>query len=134
VVVPFDAGHLTEVLMLCDAEGWPSLPADPVRAQRVLTGPGTTTLVAVDGGHVVGFASAISDGAIDAYLSLVAVARDRRRSGVARLLIRELFQHTGVERIDLLAEPGSEEFYDSLPHRRFAGYRLYPASEQKDTN
>jgi hypothetical protein len=41
--------HLAGVLALCVAEDWPSLPADPARAARVLTAPGMTTVVATEG-------------------------------------------------------------------------------------
>ena len=128
-VVPFDASHLAGILALCAAERWPSLAADTERARRILTAPTASTFVAVDDHEVIGFALAIVDaGPLDAYLSMLAVAASRRREGIARLLIAAIFRHTGVERIDLLAEPGSEAFYDSYPHRRFAGYRLYAQS------
>ncbi len=126
-VARFEVSHLGAVLALCEAEGWPSLPADPRRAERILTASDASTLVVLDDGEVIGFASAMIDaGALDGYLSLLVVTVDRRREGVGELLIRELFAVSGVERLDLLAEPGSETFYDSFPHRRMAGYRLYP--------
>ena len=67
----------------------------------------------------------MTDGAIDVYLSTLVVAENHRRKGVAADLIAALFRETGVDRIDLLAEPGSEAFYESIPHRKFAGFRLY---------
>jgi ribosomal protein S18 acetylase RimI-like enzyme len=121
----FDARHLDGILALCRAEEWPDLPSDPVRAARVLTGPNAVTLVALDNDAVVGIAAAISDGAIDAYLSMLVVAAAHRRKGIAAGLIAEMFRATGVGRIDLLAEPGSEPFYDTVPHRELRGYRLY---------
>src|SRR5215213_1846576 len=48
---------LEGVLDLCRDDGWPSLPADPARADRILTNPGVTTYVAVDGEAVAGFAA-----------------------------------------------------------------------------
>ena len=56
------------------------------------------------------------------------MAADQRRRHVATDVLAALFHETGVDRIDLLAEPGSEPFYESLPHRAFAGYRLYADS------
>ena len=129
VITAFDASHLAGVIALCDAEGWTSFPSDPPRAQRILTAPGGVTLVAVDGSAVVSFAFAIVDaGPLDAYLSTLAIAGNRRREGIARQLINELFRITGVQRMDLLAEPGSEAFYDTYPHFEFRGYRIYPES------
>jgi len=129
-VIRFAEQHLPGVLALCEAEGWPSLPADPERALRILSTPSGSALVALDNKDVIGFAFAIVDGgALDAYLSMLVVAKPRRREGIARLLIAEIFRNTKVERLDLLAEPGSEDFYDTFPHRRFAGYRLYPEAD-----
>jgi hypothetical protein len=54
------------------------------------------------------------------------VDASHRRRGVGRALIAETFRRSGVQRMDLLAEPGSEPFYESQPHRRWTGYRLYP--------
>ena len=128
-IAAFATPHLPGVLALCEAEGWPSLPSDPARAVRILTGDNAQALVALDGDDVIGFAFAILDaGLLDAYLSMFAVAAGRRREGIGRLLIDALFRVTGVERIDLLAEPGSEAFYDSFRHRDFRGYRLHPGS------
>jgi GNAT superfamily N-acetyltransferase len=126
-ITRFDRSHLTGILTLCEAEGWPSLPADPKRALGILAGQRALTTVALDGDTVVGFAFAFVDGgALDAYLSMMAVHANRRREGIARLLLGELFRLSGVQRIDLLAENGSEPFYESLPHVTFQGYRIYP--------
>ncbi len=126
----FDARHLDGIFALCNAEQWPDLPADRARAQRVLGAPNAVTLVALDNDDVIGVATAISDGAIDAYLSMLVVAATHRRKGIAAQLIAEMFRATGVARIDLLAEPGSEPFYDTMPHRELRGYRLYPQPDQ----
>ncbi|WP_433301383.1 GNAT family N-acetyltransferase [Actinoplanes sp. CA-030573] len=45
---PFRPGDLPGILRLCEAEGWPSFPADPARAARILTAPGVTTVVAAE--------------------------------------------------------------------------------------
>jgi ribosomal protein S18 acetylase RimI-like enzyme len=134
-VTRFDRSHLTGILTLCEAEGWPSLPTDPERALGILDGAGALTTVALDGDSVVGFALAFVDGgALDAYLSMLAVHATRRREGIARLLLGELFRLSGVQRIDLLAEAGSEPFYESLPHFTFQGYRIYPRRPDDPTD
>ena len=126
VIVEFAPAHLDGVLEICRAEGWTSLSADPDRALSLMTGTGAVTLCGLDGQTVVGFAFGFGDGAIDFYLSMLVVADGHRRRGVGRRLIDGLFERTGVARIDLLAEPGSEPFYESLPHRTFRGFRLRP--------
>jgi ribosomal protein S18 acetylase RimI-like enzyme len=125
-LAPFAPGHLDGVLALCVAEGWPSLPADPVRALRALTAPGVTTVVALDGADVVGFAQLMSDGEIQAYLALLAVRADRRRSGLGRALVAEALRLAGGQRVDLLSDDDAAAFYERLPHRRKHGFRLYP--------
>ena len=125
-LVPFAPEHLDGVLALCVAEGWPSLPADPVRALRALTAPGVTTVVAVEGADVVGFAQLMSDGEVQAYLALLAVRADRRNAGLGRSLVFDALRRAGGQRVDLLAEDGSVAFYERLPHRRKHGFRLYP--------
>lgn len=128
----FAREHLDGVIDLCVGEGWPSFPADPERAFRVLTAPGVTTIVAVEGSQVIGFAQLFSDGELQAFLANTAVSSNNRGCGIGRALIRAALQSAGGERIDLLSEDGAEPFYDSFPHSRIPGYRLYPFHEQKE--
>jgi hypothetical protein len=46
--------HLDRLLTLVAAEGWTEYSHDPERTYRALTAPGSTTLVAVADGQVVG--------------------------------------------------------------------------------
>lgn len=128
--VPFQHEHLAGVISLCEAEGWPSFPADPDRAQRAITAPGVTTIVALEGEEVVAFACLHSDGEIQAHLSLIAVEPRHRRRGVGRELISVALARAGGERIDLVTD-SADEFYKALPHRRMAGFRLYPSFDPK---
>ncbi|GAA0605164.1 hypothetical protein HPO96_02545 [Kribbella sandramycini] len=45
----YEHAHLTGIVALCEAEGWPSLGADLHRAHATLTAPGVTTVAALDG-------------------------------------------------------------------------------------
>ncbi len=123
---PYVRDDLASILGLCEAEEWPSLPNDPERAHRVLTNPGVTTYVAVDprGGDVVGFIYVLSDGEIQAYIALMAVAPAARRRGIGRALIEAAFDACGAERLDLLS--AADEFYEHLPNQRWSGFRLHP--------
>jgi ribosomal protein S18 acetylase RimI-like enzyme len=127
----FEEGHLDGVLRLCVAEGWPSLPEDPARAVRVLTAPGVTTIVAVEGEVVVGFAQLFSDGEIQAFLTSIAVEAGARGQGVGRALVEAGLRWAGGDRIDLLSEDDAVGFYESFPHRRKPGFRLYPFYEDE---
>jgi GNAT superfamily N-acetyltransferase len=117
--------HLAGILALCEAEGWPSLPADVTRAHAVLTAPGVTTVVALDGEQVIGFAYLQSDGHIQAHLSQMAVHRSYRRKGVGRALLEYATPLTGASRVDLVTDT-AEDFYSTFEHRTFNGFRIYP--------
>ena len=122
---PFAAPDLDGVVALCAAEGWPSFPEDPARALRALTAPGVTTVVAVDDGVVAGFAQLLSDGEIQAHLSLIAVDIRHRRKGLALAMLQEALRRAGGQRIDLITDT-APEFYAALPHRRLDGFRIWP--------
>ena len=121
----YQTADLEGVLALCTSEGWPSFPEDPARADRVLQAPGVTTVVAIEDDSVVGFAQLLSDGEIQAYLALIAVHPSRRQKGIGRDLIAAALSTAGGLRVDLLADT-APNFYASLPHLRFDGFRLYP--------
>ena len=124
--VDFRREHLDGVIALCADEGWPSFPEDPARALRALTAPGVKTVVAVDEDVIVGFAYGQGDGEIEAHLSNLVVTKSHRRRGIARRLVEEVFRRTGGTRMDLLAEPDSEAFYESFEHRELRGFRIWP--------
>jgi ribosomal protein S18 acetylase RimI-like enzyme len=97
----------------------------PSSRYRALTAPGVTTVVAVEGEVIAGFAQLMSDGEIQAHLSLIAVDSAYRRRCIAREPIMLAFRSGGGLRIDLITDR-AEEFYSSFPHFRLAGFRLYP--------
>lgn len=122
----FAPEHLDGVLRLCVAEGWPSFPEDPQRAERILMAPGVTTVVAIEGEEVVGFAELFSDGELQAYLANLAVHPAHRRRGMGGALVKDALRRAGGERVDLLSEDAAAGFYEQLPHFQKPGYRLYP--------
>jgi ribosomal protein S18 acetylase RimI-like enzyme len=117
--------HLQGIIAICEAEGWPSFAEDPARAHAVLTAPGVTSVVALEGDEVIGFAYLQSDGHIQAHLSEMAVSANHRRKGVGRALLDYAMPLTGAQRIDLVTDT-AEAFYSSLEHRTFSGFRIYP--------
>lgn len=126
----FDEHDLGGIIRLTNAEEWPSLAEDRERALRILAAPGVIAVVAVEGSQVVGFARALHDGELVAYLGEIAVDTGHRGRGIGRRLIEEVFARTKAERMDLLSMPESEGFYRALPNRRWAGYRLYRAGRE----
>ena len=76
--------------------------------------------------RVVGLAHLLTDGVVQAHLSLVGVLPRHRLQGIARRLVREAFRESGASWLDLFSEPGSEGFYRSFVHRERVGFRIYP--------
>ncbi|MDA8400385.1 MAG: GNAT family N-acetyltransferase [Ferrimicrobium sp.] len=123
--LPYERTHLFGIIAICQAEGWSSFSFDPERAHRTMTAPGVTTVVADVDGAVVGFACLQSDGETQAHLSLIAVDAKYRRQSLGRSLISKALAWAGGQRVDLITDT-AEAFYSALPHRRFAGFRIYP--------
>jgi ribosomal protein S18 acetylase RimI-like enzyme len=121
-----DPDEIDAVTELARAEGWPTF-ADPALLRQVAAAPGTLTLVALDETppRVVGFVHALTNGH-HAYLSVITVEASRRGTGVGLRLVESLFEMSGVQRIDLLADSASEGFYQRLSHRSMTGYRIFP--------
>ena len=128
----YERAHLLGIVALCEAEGWPSFPADHERAHAVLTAPGVTSVVALDDDdEVIAFAYLMSDGHIQAYLAELAVSATHRRKGIARALLGYAMPLTGAQRIDLVTDT-AQDFYASLPHHTFSGFRIYPGWKESD--
>jgi ribosomal protein S18 acetylase RimI-like enzyme len=121
-IVPFASEHLRGALALFAAEQWPTYLHDPARTERALRAPGSTTLVALDGGRVVGLVQVQSDGEIQAHLSTLVVAASHRRRGLGRRLLGEALVSAGGERLDLISV--ADDFYAALTTRRFTGWRV----------
>ena len=118
----FAREHVEGALNLFRAEDWPSYTTDPERTWRALTAAGSVTVVALDGGEVVGLAQIQGDGEIQAHLSILVVAAAHRRRGIARGLLAEALRRAGGKRIDLISR--TEDFYPGLGARRFHGFRI----------
>jgi ribosomal protein S18 acetylase RimI-like enzyme len=77
-------------------------------------------------GRIVGMARVISDGFSDAYIQDVVVLQSHRGQGIGRELIRRLTQFCIARKIawiGLIAEPGTQEFYEELGYGPLVGYQ-----------
>lgn len=99
-------------LFLAD-DGWAHRVADPERFARMMQGS-NRTVVAWDEGRVVGFGRALSDGVSNGYLSMVAVAEDRRGQGIGREMVRRLMGDDPEITWTLRAGRGSEGFWRKM--------------------
>jgi ribosomal protein S18 acetylase RimI-like enzyme len=71
--------------------GWASRVSNVERFRKMVEGA-DRAVVAIEGTRVVGFARALCDNASNGYISMVAVAEDRRRQGIGRQLVEHLMQ------------------------------------------
>ena len=127
---PISRGHLPGIVSLCEAQGYISYTEDAELTWQVLTAPGVTTVVAVEGDTILGFVQMQSDGYIQAHLSLVVVAESHRRKGIGRKLVEKAFSRAGGKRVDLVTDT-ADDFYRSFKHQdHWHGYRIYPGYEE----
>jgi ribosomal protein S18 acetylase RimI-like enzyme len=121
-IEPFAQAHLDGLIELVAAEGWTEYSDDAERTYRALTAPGVTTLVAIDGKHVVGAIQVQSDGLIQAHVSMLLIARDSRGTGVGSMLLREGLERAGGLQLDIRTR--TEGYYERLGASRSLGFRL----------
>ena len=106
-------------------QGWPKAPS-PETHLRLLEGSDHIVL-AVDGetDRVVGFATAVTDGVLAAYVPFVEVLPAYRGRGIARELMQRLRDALrGYNMIDLVCDPTLEPFYASLGFMRLTAMVL----------
>lgn len=96
--------------------GWPS-PPSPERHLELLRGSDAVA-IAVDDAAVVGFATAISDGVLSAFIPLLEVLPSHQRRGIGTELVRRLLtQLEHLYMIDVCCDADLEVFYRRLGFR-----------------
>jgi GNAT superfamily N-acetyltransferase len=76
-------------------------------------------------GRAIGMGRVISDGVSDGYIQDLVVLPGYRKSGVGRKIVASLVERclqSGVTWIALIAEPGTEQFYQPLGFRPMEGH------------
>lgn len=106
-------------------EGWPD-PPSPATHLRLLHASDAVMLAKeAPGGQVVGFATAITDGVLTAYIPLLEVLPSYRGQGIGSELIRRLLKKLdSLYMIDLLCDLGLQPFYERLGMRRATGMMI----------
>jgi predicted N-acetyltransferase YhbS len=97
---------------LSDA-GWQHRVSDGEKFRSMLENTGRA-IVAVEGSRILGFARALCDEVSNGYISMVAVAADRRGQGIGRELVRRLIREDAGITWLLRAGRGSEGFWEKM--------------------
>lgn len=95
-------------------EDWPNPPSAETHL-RLLESSDYRATAIDDLGRVVGFATAISDHVLTAYITLLEVLPEHRGQRIGSTLINRLIHEIGpIHQIDLLCDPELSEFYGAL--------------------
>ncbi|MDQ1374533.1 MAG: hypothetical protein QOJ09_1871 [Actinomycetota bacterium] len=95
------------------SDGWRT-PLAPEQHYAVLDRADHVVL-ALDGEVVVGFATALSDGVLSAYIPLLEVLPSHRGRGIGTALIRRLLEEIGsLYMVDVMWDPEVVPFYARL--------------------
>lgn len=98
----------------------------PERHLEILRGSDYVVLAREgEGGRVVGFVTAISDGVLSAFIPLLEVLPERRGEGIGTELVRRmLVRLEEFYMVDLVCDPELETFYRRFEMMLLAGMSL----------
>lgn len=80
---------------------------------------------AFNSAELIGMGRAVSDGISDAYIQDVVVLKKFRQAGIGQKIIEKIIEFLESEHIGwigLIAEPGTQKFYQRLGFDQMAGY------------
>jgi ribosomal protein S18 acetylase RimI-like enzyme len=96
-------------------EDWPSPPSPELHLAHLRSSEVAIVAIDVDTGQVVGFVTAIGDGAFAAFIPLLEVLPAYRGRGIGTELMRMILARLGDRySIDLVCDSGLVAFYDGL--------------------
>jgi ribosomal protein S18 acetylase RimI-like enzyme len=104
-------------------QNWKSPPSTETRS-KLLTGS-DLVITARENGRLVGFLTAISDGAMHAFITLVEVLESHQRKGIGRRLMElAISNFKGYYDIVLITDPDKGEFYKKSGFKEIYGMHI----------
>lgn len=115
-----------QIAELYKVGGWWKDYMDPAKLKDLIR-ESYLFVVAIDisDGKSVGMGRVISDGVADAYLQDVVVLPEWRKKGVGKMIVSKLLeccQSRSIAWIGLIAQPGTDAFYQSLGFVHLKGH------------
>lgn len=106
-------------------DGWPTAPS-PDRHLRALRGSEVAVLaIDDDTGRVVGFATAVGDGALSAFIPFLEVVPAYRGRGIGGDLVRRVLERLrGRYAVDLVCDEGLVPYYEALGFARLTAMSI----------
>lgn len=94
-------------------EGWPK-PPSPETHLRILKGSDHVVL-AIRDGKVIGFITAISDGVLSAFVTMLEVLPEEQDKGIGQSLMNQMMDEIGdIYMVDLVCDANLSRFYAEL--------------------
>jgi len=107
-----------EIVNLYMAGGWWKDSYDSSKLPALINGSyAFAVVINSSSGKAIGMGRILSDGISDAYLQDLIILPEYRKQGLGQKLVRVLIDRCrsqGIHWIGLIAEPGQNEFYESL--------------------
>jgi ribosomal protein S18 acetylase RimI-like enzyme len=101
-------------------EGW-SVPPSAQRHLEILAGS-SEVILAVRGGRVVGFVTAVTDGVLAAYIPLLEVRREERGRGIGSALASKMLERLrSFYMVDVVCDADLLPFYERLGMTAYTG-------------
>ena len=114
--------------------GWPNAPTSETLV-RLLQVTDHFVLARGADGHVVGFVTAMSDGVLSAYISLLEVLPGYRNRGIGSELVRRILTQIGdIYMVDTLCDPELVPFYARLGFSSATGVSVRRFDRQAGTS
>jgi GNAT superfamily N-acetyltransferase len=133
-----DSAPTEAIVELYKAGGWwREEPSWRAAIPEMVRGSFCFLLAREPGGSIVGMGRVLSDGVSDAYVQDVVVLEAHRGRGIGREIVRRLTERCLEARIvwiGLIAEPGTQAFYEPLGFRPLPGYVPMLHAERRDAD